>query len=297
MKNLVGFFFLFLSTYSYSQLESVIINSETRESIPYVNIWVEGQNIGTTSNESGTFHLSIDTTGVFIFSAIGYETRKISSDLIENTVELKPSVSDLEEVVVIANPKDLELTIGKFKKPPFLSGFSCGGKPCILARRFLYQESFSKTRRLDKIKLLTTSDVRDAKFNIRLYHINEDGEPGKYIYNENIIGIARKGKGITEIDLSKFNLQFPESGLFVGFEWLILESNKYETTYTIEGSKKKLKGIDYEPGIVIVSSDTVESSWWYRYGKWTPVWKNSNDAITGHKEKYNFMAVELTLTN
>lgn len=58
----------------------MIIDSKTKEKIPYVNIWVENENIGTTSNEKGEFELKINNTKIILFSAIGFETRKISSD-------------------------------------------------------------------------------------------------------------------------------------------------------------------------------------------------------------------------
>jgi len=296
MKKLLTITFLLISNLCFSQLKSVIIDSETKEKIPYVNIWVENKNIGTTSNEKGEFKLEIDSTKMIIFSAIGFETKKISSDLIKNYLELKPLTIELDEVIISSKKITQELIIGEFKKSKINLYFGCGIKPWITARFFKYNDKYGKTPFLKKIRILTKSDVKNSKFNIRLYSINENGEPENYIYDQNIIGIAKKGKKTTEIDISKLNIQFPEKGFFIAIEWLIIENNKYEYKYTMEGSRKKLEGISYEPAIGTVPAETDENSWIFNQGKWRKVWKNVG-TIKRYKEKYSLMAIELTLTN
>ncbi|MDD7913828.1 carboxypeptidase-like regulatory domain-containing protein [Polaribacter ponticola] len=76
MKKLLAIIILLVSNLCFSQLKSVIIDSKTKEKIPYVNIWIENENIGTTSNEKGEFELEIDSTKNILFSAIGFETKK-----------------------------------------------------------------------------------------------------------------------------------------------------------------------------------------------------------------------------
>ena len=194
MKKLLAITFLLISNLCFSQLKSVIIDSETKEKIPFVNIWVENENIGTTSNEKGEFELEVDGAKVILFSAIGFETKKVSSDSIKSILELKPLITELSEVVIKSKKLSKELVIGKFKKPKINHYFACGTKPWITARYFKYLEDYNKTTFLNKIRLLTNSNVEDSKFNIRLYSVNENGEPKDYIYDENIIGIAKKGK-------------------------------------------------------------------------------------------------------
>jgi len=296
MKKLLTITFLLISNLCFSQLKSVIIDSETKEKIPFVNIWVENENIGTTSNEKGEFELEISSTKIILFSAIGFETKKISSDSIKNILELKPMTTELDEVIINSKKLTQELIVGKFKKSKINYYFGCGIKPWITARFFKYKEKYDKTPFLKKIRLLTRSDVKNSKFNIRLYSVNENGEPDNYIYDQNIIGIAKKGKKTTEIDVSKLNIKFPENGFFIAIEWLIIEENKYEYKYTMEGSRKKLEGISYEPAIGTVPAETAENSWIFNQGKWKKVWKNVG-TIKKYKEKYSLMAIELTLTN
>ena len=296
MKKLLAITILLISNICFGQLKSVIIDSETKEKIPYVNIWVENEKIGTTSNENGEFELEIDNPKIILFSAIGFETKKISSDLIKKTLELKPITTELDGVIINSKKSTQELIIGEFKKPKINHYFGCGLKPWIIARFFKYNDKYSNTPFLKKIRILTNSDVKDSKFNIRLYSVNENGEPENYIYDQNIVGIAKKGKKTTEIDISALNIEFPDNGFFIAIEWLIIENNKYEYKYTIEGSRKKLEGISYEPAIGTVPAETDKNSWRYNQGKWRKVRKNVGTSKK-YKDKYSLIAIELTLTN
>ena len=134
MKKLLAITILLISNFCFSQLKSVIIDSETKEKIPYVNIWVENENEGTTSNERGEFKLEIDNTKIILFSAIGFETKKISSDLIKKTLELKPITTELDGVIINSKKSTQELIIGEFKKSKINHYFGCGIKPWIIAK-------------------------------------------------------------------------------------------------------------------------------------------------------------------
>jgi len=269
---------------------------ETKEAIPYVNIWIKGGNVGTTSNQKGEFEINIDSSAVIVFSAIGFETTRIQSDSITEKVELKTSTTHLEEVTVTASEQNLKLTIGNFRRSTINHYFAVGTKPWITARYFPYDEIYSKTRFLEGIKILTNSDVKDAKFNVRLYDVNENGEPGNYIYDKNIIGIARKGKKVTEVDLSDLGIEFPRNGFFIAIEWFIIDENRYEYEYTMQGSKKKMKGVSYEPSVGTIPAETDENSWIYMQGQWKKVLKNKSP-LDRSKNKYSLLAIELTLTN
>tara|TARA_B110000908_G_scaffold125334_1_gene146924 strand:- start:24 stop:266 length:243 start_codon:yes stop_codon:yes gene_type:complete len=79
---------------------------------------------------------------------------------------------------------------------------------------------------------------------------------------------------------------------------LIIEENKYEYKYIMKGSRKKLKDISYEPAIGIVPAKTNENSWRFNKGKWSETsWKNNNESMKKYRNKYNQLAIELTLTN
>ncbi|MFI0427804.1 MAG: carboxypeptidase-like regulatory domain-containing protein, partial [Flavobacterium sp.] len=49
--------FLVVSQFTFSQIRGVVKDSLSGEPIPFVNIWVENENIATTSEIDGSFFL------------------------------------------------------------------------------------------------------------------------------------------------------------------------------------------------------------------------------------------------
>ena len=105
---------------------------------------------------------------------------------------------------------------------------------------------------------------------------------------------ARKGKNITEVDISQLNIQFPQNGFFVAFEWLIIEANKYEFSYTRQGSREKYKGLNYEPAVATIKGNRQKNAWIYMKGNWR---KWEGNPLQEDDNRYRFLAIELTLTN
>jgi len=298
MKILIFSLILLNSNLLFSQIKAKIIDFETKENLPFVNIWVENENIGTTSTHSGEFELDVvNVNKTVVFSSIGYETKRIQADSIHNIVELIPQITELNEVFIHSKTQTKEFVIGRFDKSKINFYFGSGSKPWIVARYFEYREDYSQTLFIKSIKVLTKSDVKDSKFNVRLYSVGEHGEPEHYLYDENIIGIAKKGKHVTEVDLSDLNISFPKKGFFIAIEWLIIEPNKFEFSYTMENSKEKFSGISYEPGIGTVPEDTDENSWLFSQGKWKKVFQNKETSNEKYSGKFNLLAIELTLSN
>jgi hypothetical protein len=297
MKIVKTISILIISQTGFSQLKSVVIDSVSNEKIPYVNIWIQNKNFGTTSNFNGEFQLSCNNSDTIIFSAIGYERKKICSDSIPKIICLIPIIVELKEVLVLGYKEKLYLKIGEFKKSKIHNFFACGINPWIVARYFPNDTSYTKTKYLNKLRFLTKSHLDNSKFYVRLYKATEGGEPGDFLFNEPIMGIAKKGKHITELDLSDLNLKFPEHGLFIAIEWLIIEENKYEFNYSEDGSNKKNFGVSYDPQIGVIPAETSENSWIYVQGKWIEIIQNDSNSMKNYREKYNLMSIELELRN
>ena len=296
MKSfLVIFAILLKSQFAFTQVKSVLIDSSTKQIIPYVNIWVENENIGTTSNENGEFELNVsDPNKMIVFSAIGYTTKKIKASEIKVVVSLDPYAVVLQEVFIRTKEATKELVIESFKKSETNNYFANGSSPWIAAKYFEYKDEYETTPFLKKIKILTKSDIRQAVFNLRIYSVNENGDPGAYLYEKNIMATARKGKNITEVDISQLNIQFPQNGFFVAFEWLIIEANKYEFSYTRQGSREKYKGLNYEPAVATIKGNRQKNAWIYMKGNWR---KWEGNPLQDDDNRYRFLAIELTLTN
>ncbi|NQY04966.1 MAG: erythromycin esterase family protein [Flavobacteriaceae bacterium] len=80
-----------------------IIDSETKEPLPFVNIIVEGSHIGTISNEEGYLVNAIENKfkdHEILISYLGYQEKRLSYDELVGIIELYPTVTRLNEVVI-----------------------------------------------------------------------------------------------------------------------------------------------------------------------------------------------------
>ncbi|MCH2216300.1 MAG: carboxypeptidase-like regulatory domain-containing protein [Flavobacteriales bacterium] len=60
------------------QLQRTVISNKTKEPIHFVNIWVKGEDFGTTTNENGQFSIDIESTVTLVCPAVGFETKRIA---------------------------------------------------------------------------------------------------------------------------------------------------------------------------------------------------------------------------
>ena len=117
MKITITLLLVFTNLLS-AQIKGVVVD-ENNKPIPYVNIWIENENIGTTSEEDGSFNLDIKNQDKnLIFSAIGFET-KIIKTLETKNVILKSTSIKLEDVVINKKPSNEEKEMGYYESSGF----------------------------------------------------------------------------------------------------------------------------------------------------------------------------------
>lgn len=299
MKKLLLIIILLISNFCFTQIKAVIIDSETKERIQYVNIWIEDENIGTTSNENGEFTLDNSSGKFLVLSRLGYENKRIEMTAFSDLILLNPKITELDEVVLKSIKEQRELVIGNFNDSDVGYYYASFDKPEIKARFFPFDSNYSNTPYLKKLKFRVYSNIRNAKFNVRLYSIGDNGEPNNPLYEKNIIGIVNKGMKNIELDLSGLDIAFPENGLFVSYEWLIIADNVFKTSFPIKNSQKQVEKIMYEPKVGFLPSEKDENSWTYKDGKWGKVDKfdETSNSPAQYLNKFGLLAIEITLTN
>lgn len=272
-----------------SQIKGEVRDFETNKPIPYVNIWVENESIGTTSEIDGSFTLALKEDEKLVFSAIGYETLTISSK--NNIIKLKPKVYELEEVIVsnLKNTKELEIGNAEKTRSSHLSG----NKPWIYGKLFEYDTIYKKTPYLKEIIFYTNSEIKDAKIKLRIFHF-KDSLPTYDMIDEDLVVTVKKGNRKNVLDVSKYKINFPKTGIVIGMEWLIIEENKFQFTYFDPKKKTKISNDSYAPNLVINYSKT-ENSFHYR-GKWYKQKKHKTKVID-QNEIVITPAINLVLTN
>ncbi len=288
------FILLFLSCCSaFAQIKGVVIDSLGMP-IPYVNIWVDGENIGTTSQEDGTFTINCANNKILVFSAVGFETQKIAVNF-DNKIVLVSKIFELNEVVIGKLKRTKEIEIGEAKK--IRHKFLSGDKPWIYAKRFPFEESFVETPFIKEIIFFSDSEKRDAKIKIRLFVFN-DSIPTDDLLTEDIIVSVKKGMSKNVIDVSKYKLNIPKNGIVVGLEWLIIKENEYEYEFSFKelSKSKSVKSIYYAPSLIINYSED-ENAFSYKNGAWYRAKKFDSKTNSPWNNKVLTPAINLILTN
>lgn len=258
--------FLWLISLCFSakaQIKGIVVDEKDKP-IPYVNIWVENENIGTTTDEDGAFKINTSEDKILVFSSVGFEVKKTVVKEGERVV-LKEAVYKLEEVVLSKRKQDKEIEIGDAERIHHRQ--LSGDKPRIYAKLFEPDTIYKKTPFLKKIVFFSDSDVKDAKLKIRIFEFN-DTIPTNDLLSEDLIVTVKKGMRKNAIDISKYNLRFPEKGIVIGLEWMIIEENKFFFEYKTGEKGNFVKEESYAP-CLIVNYSKEENSFNYSQGKWT----------------------------
>lgn len=287
------FLALVLMTFSVSaQIKGVVKDSLTGKPIPFVNIWVQNENIGSTTEENGTFF--INTTAKdkkLIFSTLGYEKKIIKASK-ASEVNLKPMAYSLDEVVISKSIGTKSVEIGKTKTEMY-QAFDNG--PKIDTKFFPYFSSYKKTKYIKQVSIYTDSRIEDAIVKIHFYEADANGFPGEELLEKDFVVTVKKGTRTNRFDLMEFNLKFPKNGLFVGFEKLMIEKNKTEKTITDLNTNITQVQKTYFPFVLY---NYVERDFLYTFsgGKWN-IKSKQNDGDVSGKMMINEPAINLIITN
>ena len=294
--------FLIVSQFTFSQIRGVVKDSITGEPIPFVNIWVENETIGTTSETNGSFSLDIKEEKMLVFSALGYEVKKASSK--SEVILLKSKVFELKEVVIEQPKFKKEIEVGSYET----SGFRIGLGNINSAVYFKPYDEMITHPFLKEIKFLTKSDIENAKIRIKILSVNADNTPGESLIDDEIIVSVKKGKSKNTVDLTGYRFKIPLIGFFISFEKLLIEENKYYTEHTYkdhQGNKITQKSMSIEPELCFIPIE-YDIIWQSTInGNWTKskkhILKNpksyENLLMRKYHDKYLAPSMTITLTN
>ncbi|GEP50020.1 membrane protein [Flavobacterium noncentrifugens] len=293
MKNSFFFGLLFFVGFSaLAQIRGVVKDSIDGKPVPYVTISVENENFGTTSEENGEFKIHVsDKSKKLVFSALGFERKTVSiSDVSE--VRLKPTALQLDEVVISKRFETQKKEIGE-PENAILETFDKA--PRIDIKFFPYDPSYKKTRYLKQVVLVTDSKINDATFKIHFYSVDANGYPGEELLEKDFIVAVDKGVSKTKFNVSKFNLIMPKTGLFVGFEKLLIDKNSVEKMVMNYNTNEALPVTTYYPFMLY---NNVKRNFQFVFigGKWI---RKSNPDQNNPADKIRIYepAITIILTN
>jgi len=213
-----------------------IVDSLNQDPIPYATISF-GNGLGNFADEDGQFTFSkeryADVDTLFI-SAMGYAEKIVLINAIPPKIQLRPEVSQLNEVVVSAALN------GKFKirkqKPVSHSDiFSCWLPTVESEVAVLFKRYDNKPTQISSLLIPINAETKYKKkgkgnnatiFRINFYK-NNNGLPGESAGYENIVfSIHDNEDKVFELDISKKSIYILEKGLFVSLQVLGYENSK-----------------------------------------------------------------------
>lgn len=289
-ENRLLWLVLLISSVLSAQIKGIVVD-EFNKPVSYVNIWVENENNSTTSEENGEFSISCLPNKSLIFSALGYEKKTVKASESEKVI-LKINAFELNEIVIARRFETKEIEIGKVKNETY-QAFENG--PRIDAKFFPYLAKYKKTRYIKHVNFFTDSQLESTSFKIHFYAVNTDGSPGEELMQKDYLVSVKKGVKKTFFNVTDFNLKMPKTGIFVGFEKLIIERNKLEKEVTDSNTKMTTIQKTYFPYMLY---NYVEREFVYTFsgGKWN---KQTKEDINNPSDKMMVYepSINLILTN
>ncbi len=293
MKASVTLIFLLYTLSAFAQISGTVLDKETQEPVPFVNIWVENENIGTMTNYQGVFVINeAILSKQLVLSSLGYENLKIQINRNNLTLYLTPKTYQLNEVVASAAKKTKELKIGD-KVNRWINSYNNHGNciPWIAAKYISYDESYLETPFIKSVSLITESSCNESILGLRLLTVDElTGKPNYDVLKERIFIYPKAGRRITTIDLSEYQIILPQTGIFIA-----IESLEFDCNFT-PNDTEQIKTSKCSPLYGCIWEETNQNAWLYLYGRWQKPDANHSSAPK-FNGKYQNLAVELLLTN
>jgi hypothetical protein len=279
-----------------------IIEISTRKPVQFANIWIKDANIGTTSDKDGFFTIAADSLNKdknVVISAIGYSDTIIALGNLQNEICLRQKTYQLPEIAVTPKKREV-LIINDLSDTKLNAAIMNDTTPQIVGRFFHYDDRNIRFRYVKSVTIYS-QDIHKGKFNLRLYSFDTINlKPVNELVNENIIVETRSSLMAqpkpVEIDLSKYKIVFPDEGLLVCVEWLILPENRYKVTFSNTDSKTKKAKTMYSPNL---SATMDKDGYMYQYRKgvwWKPIKSIRPPTYEGYNCYFN-PAISLKLTD
>ncbi|MGG5487870.1 serine hydrolase [Winogradskyella sp.] len=250
MNNFLSFLalFVFITTSDAQvKLAGKIINANSNEAIPYANIGILNTEVGTISNEDGSFSIQIPKEKLnssIIFSSLGFvsQTANVSSfsDKLNVLIQLKEDVTKLDPVTL------------SFKRSKKESETYGNGKSLLLSGQLHYDRlkagsamALMVKKENRDLKFITNASLYIAKnlspeFKVRFRLMSVDSltnEPGKDLINEQIIEISDIKKGWLNFEVKELH-KITDGSFFIVFEWIL---NADDREYIAEKYEKYMQ--------------------------------------------------------
>ncbi|MFL5764819.1 MAG: carboxypeptidase-like regulatory domain-containing protein [Bacteroidia bacterium] len=224
----ISLLFILWSSSLFSQtISGVIIDSETKKPIPYVNVGILHKNTGTVSDHNGVFKLPSTTRNpddTLKISCVGYAAfvlplHTLNEDLyLENqTFELDASLEKLKPVEIRPGKIKTDIVGNRIRSGTVVVGFSTNDLGTEVGTVLKYRHK--QQGQITNLNFCLNGTLFDSIFvRVNIYEF-KDGAPGKSILSEPIYLHSKSKGGNLSIDVSDKNI-FITSDCFLSVEWI-----------------------------------------------------------------------------
>ncbi len=281
------FFFLLVSQLSAQEVlfEGYIYDKKTKEPIPYANLSFLNTLKGTSTDEDGHFYLDVPSSFLekqLHISSLGFNDTIVVAKTIYTAkkFEMVEESFELDEVVVTQNLGNFEV-MNPVSSYNITSGFSSSSTPWVLALYF--PNIGAQKKKVDKVTIFFQKNKnfkrQTSKFRLRIYDVDvKTKKPNKDILRKSIVLESDVDKDFVSIDLSAFNMKVPESGIYIGVEWLFVPYNWYTNTFKHQLTNKKVVEDRFAPTFGgIYNKNQNFKVMVYGMGEWTDFQVKSKD--------------------
>jgi len=277
----------------------MLLDENTGEPIPFVNICAKNKNLGTSSSLNGYFAFNEKPhfSDTLVFSAVGYFEHVVQFKNLSDTVKMMPRIYQMNEIVVNNRVKKRQLWIGSFLRRKINLFYTGSANPQMMAGFFPYDAKYSQTPYLKGVEMFVKNELENVKVNIRLFKPDSVGFPGEYVFYKPLFLDIQRGKHLKYLDLSKLGIVFPPEGIFVAVEWIVIPENRYDRSYFDKKTLQNKTIAFYQPEIGVIPLETNELTFMYSGGEWRKIWKHQSEVLLKYKNKYPFPAFRILLTN
>ncbi len=281
------FFFLLVSQLSAQEVlfEGHIYDKKTKEPIPYANLSFLNTLKGTSTDEDGHFYLDVPSSFLekqLHISSLGFNDTIVVAKTIYTAkkFEMVEESFELDEVVVTQNLGNSEV-MNPVSSYNITSGFSSSSTPWVLALYF--PNIGAQKKKVGKVTIFFQKNKnfkrQTSKFRLRIYDVDvKTKKPNKDILRKSVVLESDVDKDFVSIDLSAFNMKVPESGIYIGVEWLFVPYNWYTNTFKHQLTNKKVVEDRFAPTFGgIYNKNQNFKVMVYGMGEWTDFQVKSKD--------------------
>ena len=216
-------FFVFFTAKLCVAQNYTIIDSQSKELIPFAAIEILDKNEGFFTNEEGNFFLDTTESGKIKISCLGYNNLIIENKLMMDTILLTPKLESLSEVVVYSSKKETKTIGGKSKNIAWYLG-QHDQLGILLKPQDNYKQSFIEEILIPTGKSAATTESKQKQFeSIFRLHIfsNDNNQPNiPLLKSPIIVHCNEKSNKLLRVDISDENIQFAGEGIFICLEMI-----------------------------------------------------------------------------